>query len=127
MALVVCRACSRHRRGEAENCPFCGEQEIVIEGARLVLASASRAALVFGGVALGASMSMGMGCVSKGDVYGAPPPPPHDAGTTFVTPAPPYGEPPPPDVRPVVPSVSVLATAGPPPPPSATKPARDAH
>lgn len=54
--------------------------------------SASRAALVFGGLAL----SSLIGCVTKGAVYGAPPP--KDAGPTTESMVAPYGAAPPPEI-----------------------------
>lgn len=92
MALSPCISCQRHRRvdsGSVTACPFCGGTETVASEPRPVARTATRAALVFGGMALGI-----VGCVSKSSIYGGPPEPRPDAGTTMETVAPVYGGPP---------------------------------
>ncbi len=127
MSLSVCPSCARHRRIHDDACPFCGERTLSPEVARPLRSGATRAALVFGGVALG------MGCFSKGDVYGAPPPP--DAGTKMESsPVPAYGGPPlfelpdgartfdPPTPRPAVAPSASGSPLGPPKPQATAKP-----
>lgn len=128
MGLLVCQGCARHRRSSDSECPFCGARTTVAETPRPVVSGATRAALVFGGVALGASV----GCFSKGDVYGAPPPP--DAGSKVESPVPVYGGPamytlpdggrtlePPTPPTPPTPTPSASTPAGPPKPSPSTK------
>lgn len=93
MSLLLCAACDRHFRPSSGACPFCGATFVVVEE-RTTVDSASRAALVFGGLALTSLM----GCVTKGDVYGAPPPPPREAGPTTESIVAPYGAAPPPEI-----------------------------
>jgi hypothetical protein len=87
MALSLCSNCDRHHHDSEPVCTFCGALSATAPVPRRTVSHASRAALVFGGLALSA------GCVSRGDVYGGPPPP-HDAGPTAESPMPPYGGPP---------------------------------
>jgi hypothetical protein len=82
MSLRPCAACERHRRDAEPCCPFCGARELLEPAGRLgEPALRTRAALVFGGVALAAAAAVS--CAPK---YGGPPPhepaPPAPSATT---------------------------------------------
>ena len=82
MSLRPCAACERHRRDVEPCCPFCGARALLEPTSRPGDPSrATRAALVFGGVALAAAAAVS--CAPK---YGAPPPheppPPSPSVTT---------------------------------------------
>ncbi|HQY62689.1 MAG: hypothetical protein IPF92_06535 [Myxococcales bacterium] len=103
MSLRPCAACERHRRDAEPCCPFCGERSLLEPAGRSGdVALRTRAALVFGGVALAAAAAVS--CAPK---YGGPPPlepaPPAPSTTTPGAPAAPPGDagPQPPSVVPL--------------------------
>lgn len=98
MALSLCAACARHVRVDDQVCPFCGTlreakaDPTTTSGNQRAprFPRSSRAALVFGALAISASAAA---CSKEtvAQVYGAPPPPPGtlgDAGTDGATSSP---------------------------------------
>lgn len=84
MGLSLCAACARHVHLDERECPFCGALRAPThETTRTSSPLRSRAALVFGALAISATAAA---CSKEtvAQVYGAPPPPPRsldDAGT----------------------------------------------